>query len=179
MVAVSLFASITITFGLVLAGPVSAQSNRPFVSPGPPFSSSSASPQIIGGGGVAAGGDTLDLTRFISMFSSESASGQAQESYVAFPMAVAGTLSQFRFYAASNERVPGVGESLTVTVRKNFNDTNVSCTFTGIQTQCSNLTDTVTFAAGDFLTIKTVASSTSAYPSGGTTALWSAQFAAQ
>ncbi len=48
---------------------------------------------------------------------------------------------------------PGVGHSATITVRKNGANTALTCTVAGTDTSCSDVSDAVTFADGDLLSV--------------------------
>jgi hypothetical protein len=72
------------------------------------------------------------------------------ESAVWQPMPMAGNVSNF--YVVLNGS-PGSGKSYTFVVRKEGLDTPVTCTISGTDTIGSDLTHSVSFAAGDYISI--------------------------
>jgi hypothetical protein len=66
-------------------------------------------------------------------------------------VAVPAGTAQFLYVQLSPSAAPGIGNSLIVTLRDNGASTPVTCTIAGTATACSDLTDTVTVAAGDKL----------------------------
>ena len=84
-------------------------------------------------------------------------------------MTMAGTASDFSVVLDTE---PGAGKSYTFIVRKNGVDTPVTCTISGMDTLGSDLTDSVSFASGDYIVIMVT-------PSGNPTAAamcWTAKF---
>ena len=72
------------------------------------------------------------------------------EGAVQQPMPAAGTVSDF--YVTLNTE-PGTGKSYTFVVRKNGDDTEVTCTISGTATTGSDLANSVDFDAGDLISI--------------------------
>ena len=83
---------------------------------------------------------------------------------------VAGTLSSF--YVTLNGS-PGTNHWFTFVVRKNGADTPVTCTIAGTNTTGSDLSNSVSFAAGDYISI--ISTPSAANPTG-RSMLWTAQF---
>jgi len=112
------------------------------------FSTTSASESafIIGGG---TGGSKLkkDAIRYIPMFNNDISD---TESDVWQSMPVAGTLSNF--YVILNA-APGGSKSYTFVVRRDGVDTSVTCTILGTNTTGSDLANSVSFAAGNYISI--------------------------
>ena len=109
---------------------------------------------VVGGG---TGSTNLSATAatFVSAFNS-SASGT--ESAVDQLLPIDGTFSQFYIRLDGS---PGSGNSYALTLRKNGVDTALTCTVSGTATECSdtNAADSVSFLAGDIISIKAVPSS--------------------
>ena len=103
---------------------------------------------------------------FISAFNDYT---DSTESMVEQVIPIGGTLSNFY---ASWEAAPGGTKNVTLTVRKNGADTSVKCTITGAATSCSDTTNSVTFSAGDRISI----GATSTDAPGGKKARWTARF---
>lgn len=68
---------------------------------------------------------------------------------------IAGTLKQLRVEMST---APGVGNAHAYTIYKNGVATAATCTISGSSTQCSDLSNTVSIAAGDTLSIESVPS---------------------
>jgi hypothetical protein len=119
------------------------------------------------GGGIAADG-LLGLNQFMGMFSSGSS---ATEGHVQQPMPVAGTLNNF--YVRIDSALAATN-SETYTVRKNAVDTALTCTITSVggAVTCSDTTHSVSFAAGDLISIGTA--HTGVVPTSG--ARWTAHY---
>jgi hypothetical protein len=73
----------------------------------------------------------------------------AASASVAAPMPFAGTLSSFAVHNQALSSVP----ALTVTVYKNGAPTALTCSETGTATACTDSTHSVTFLAGDTLSV--------------------------
>lgn len=84
----------------------------------------------------------------------------ATEAAAQTPVSAPFTLKNF--YAAASV-APASGQTFTITVRKAGADTSpaVTCTITGPATSCNDTTHTASFAAGDLISVKLVASATS------------------
>jgi hypothetical protein len=108
------------------------------------------------------------VNQFLGMFVSGSS---ATEASVQQPMAVAGTLNGF--YVRINSAL-AVTNSETYTVRRNGVDTTLTCTITNASAAvtCSDTTHSVSFSAGDLISIGT--SHGGAVPSLGTR--WTAHY---
>jgi hypothetical protein len=134
-------------------------------STGPTGATGPAS-QVLGGGIATEG--LLGLNHFMGMFVSGSS---ATEAHVQQPMPVAGTLKDF--YIRIDSALSALN-SETYTVRRNAVDTTLTCTITngsGAVT-CSDTTHSVSFSAGDLISIGT--SHGGAVPSQGTR--WTAHY---
>jgi hypothetical protein len=83
----------------------------------------------------------------MGMFLSE---GSSAEGDVQQPMPFAGTLGNFTV------RIISDGITFTAIVRKNGVDTALACTIPApVAVTCSDTTDTVSFAAGDLISVRT------------------------
>ncbi len=126
--------------------------------PGPVF--------IIGGGT-----GTLNLQanpiNYVPMFNSSRSAVESENQQF---MPVAGTVSNF--YVILNGS-PGNTHSYTFVVRRNQLDTVVTCIIMNLDTTGSDLTHSVSFDAGDYISIKVTPSA--ANPTG-RSMLWTAQF---
>jgi len=121
---------------------------------------------FIIGGGTGTGTLSRTLTNYVPMFNASVSNVESQNQQF---MPVAGTISNF--YVILNGS-PGSGNSFTFVVRKNGVDTLVTCTISGTNTTGSDLTNSVSFAAGDYISIMVT-------PTGNPTARtmrWTAQF---
>ncbi len=101
---------------------------------------------IIGG---STGSNNLDKNNinFVSMYDSYVSETEAENQQF---MPVDGAVSNF--YVILNDS-PGSGKSYTFVVRKNGADTPVTCTISGTDTTGSDLTNSVNFNAGDYISI--------------------------
>jgi len=101
---------------------------------------------IIGG---STGSNNLDRNNinFVSMYNSDVNNDELQIQQF---MPVAGTLSNFYVILDGS---PGSGNSYTFIVRNNGEDTLVTCTISGTGTTGSDLTNSVSFEAGDYISI--------------------------
>jgi len=101
---------------------------------------------IIGGGTGLNNLHNRDV-RYVPMFNAgvSNAEGEVQQF-----LPTAGTVSNF--YVILNTD-PGNGKSYTFVVRKNGADTPVTCTISDTDTTGSDLTNSVSFAAGDYISI--------------------------
>jgi len=107
-------------------------------------------PTIIGGSsGVTM---TTGATTFMGLFTVASAT----ESVVQVPVQTSGTISNFD---ARTSATPGAGNTWAFTLRKNGASTAITCSITGASTQCADSSNSVSFAAGDLLTIQIVPTS--------------------
>jgi hypothetical protein len=94
-------------------------------------------------------------TRFLAPFYYAAAS--ATEANDQIPT-VAGVFSDFKVSLSGD---PGGGATqYAFTVRKNGVDTAIACTIAGTATVCSDAANTVTFAAGDLLSVRCIPSNT-------------------
>jgi hypothetical protein len=89
------------------------------------------------------------------------------ESKVQGIIPAAGTVKNLYVLA---QQGPGTGNSWTMTVRRNSNDTSVTCTISGTSTTCSDTSHTAVFAAGDLFSISVTGSG------GAKPGVWSAVF---
>jgi Collagen triple helix repeat (20 copies) len=125
---------------------------------------------IIIGGGTGSANLSGSANRFVPAFYSNV---NANENAVSQVMAISGELSSL-YVRLDNS--PGSTDSYTFTVRKNGLDSTLSCTIIGSATSCmdTNLAHSLTFDAGDLISIKAVPSS----PSPTARAMhWTAKFA--
>ncbi len=104
-------------------------------------------PVFIIGGGTGTSSLHRTATRYVPMFN---AGRSATESDVQQPVPVAGTVSSFY---VTLDGSPGSGNSYTFVVRKNGEDTPVTCIISDADTTGSDLTDSVSFDAGDYISI--------------------------
>jgi len=114
---------------------------------------SGAVPTIIGGSSGTTMGNAA--TNFMGLFTV----GSATESVVQVPVQTSGTISNFdvRISAAAGT----LPNSWTFTLRKNGASTAIACTISGTTaTQCGDAANSVSFSAGDLLTIQIVPNST-------------------
>lgn len=74
---------------------------------------------------------------------------------------IACVLSEFYMYVGT---APGVGKSYTFTVMKNGSATALTLTISGTDVSGSNIADTVSFAAGDTISLRTTPSGTPTAP---------------
>jgi FlaG/FlaF family flagellin (archaellin) len=125
-------------------------------------------PTFIIGGGTGSVNLQGASINYVPMF--ESNRSQVENENQQF-MPVAGTVSHF--YVILNGS-PGNNRWYTFVVRKNGADTPVTCTIAGTNTTGSDLTNSVSFAAGDYISIMSTPSA--ANPTG-RSMLWTAQFA--
>jgi hypothetical protein len=121
---------------------------------------------IIGGGTGSVNLQGASIN-YVPMF--ESNRSQVENENQQF-MPVAGTVSNF--YVILNGS-PGNNHWYTFVVRKNGADTPVTCTIAGTNTTGSDLTHSVSFAAGDYISIMVTPSA--ANPTG-RVMLWTAKF---
>jgi hypothetical protein len=124
--------------------------------------SGTASASIIGGGGKG----KKDATRYAPAFGDKEGD---QEVKAQTPMAAAGTVSNLYIQL---EKAPGTSKSYTFTMRKNGASTGVTCTISGAALTGSDLTNSVSYAAGDTIDIMIVPTGTPA----DTDLQWSAKF---
>jgi len=124
-------------------------------------------PVLIIGGGTGTTNLQGASINYVPMF--ESNRSQVENENQQF-MPVAGTVSNF--YVILNGS-PGTNHWYTFVVRKNGANTPVTCTISGAATTGSDLTDSVSFAAGDYISIMVTPSA--ANPTG-RLMLWTAQF---
>ena len=105
---------------------------------------------MIGGGTIFDPGKT----DYGALFG-DSPWGLETESMTPVPLALAGTVSQFRVFL---RRAPDVGESVVITLRRNGTSTNVACTVPGGTQTCSDTANSAGFAASDLMNIEVVTS---------------------
>ena len=123
-------------------------------------------PVLTIGGGTGLTTLSRSSTSYVPMFNTGVSSVESGSQQF---MPVAGTVS--RFYIILNIS-PGSGKSFTFIVRKNGAATPVTCTISGTATTGSDLTNSVSFTAGDRISIMVT-------PAGNPTAtvmLWTAKF---
>jgi FlaG/FlaF family flagellin (archaellin) len=102
---------------------------------------------IIIGGGIGMNDLSRNSIQYVPMFDTGIS---ATESDVQQSMPVAGTVSNFYVILDGS---PGSSSSFTFVVRKNGADTSVTCTISGTDTIGSDPTNSVSFAAGDYISI--------------------------
>ncbi|HTY43000.1 MAG TPA: hypothetical protein VMH79_14090, partial [Thermoanaerobaculia bacterium] len=100
---------------------------------------------LIGG---TSGTSNLVNGRFMGMFAGNQSS---TERLVQNIMPRAGTVEDFYIFI---ETAPGGTASWTFTLRKNGADTALTCTVSGTNQICSDTTHSVTFAAGDLVSVR-------------------------
>ena len=107
--------------------------------------------QLIGGG---SGGTQVAIsgTQFLGPFEFGVSTTEANVQTL-FP--VAGTVDRFEVFA---EASPGGAASWTVTFRAANADSTLTCTISGSNTRCQDLTHTQTISAGDAIAVKAVPS---------------------
>jgi collagen triple helix repeat protein len=125
---------------------------------------------------VVVGGAAADIRRtnvtFFSLFSPPTLQASSSESLVQQELTVAGTLSNLRIrLSASNS---GGGTSYTFTVRRNGSNTGVTCQIGNGQSSCADSTHSVSFAAGDLISI---VASPSGSPTDSLDVRWTARYA--
>ena len=106
------------------------------------------SPVFIIGGGTGSSNLQNNNINYVPMFDSNRSWVESENQQF---MPVAGTVSDF--YVILNT-VPGSGSSYTFVVLKNGDDTPVTCTISGTDTTGSDLANSVSFYAGDYISIK-------------------------
>jgi len=124
-------------------------------------------PVFIIGGGTGPTNLQGASINYVPMFESNRSTVERENQQF---MPVAGTLSNF--YVTLNGS-PGSNRWYTFVVHKNGADTPVTCTIAGTNTTGSDLTNSVSFAAGDYISIMSTPSA--ANPTG-RLMLWTAQF---
>jgi outer membrane protein assembly factor BamB len=124
-------------------------------------------PAFIIGGGTGSVNLQGASTNYVPMFNSNRS---AVESEVQQFMPVAGTVSNFY---VNLDGSPGTSRWYTFVVRKNGADTPLTCTIADTDTTGSDLTNSVSFAAGDYISIMSTPSA--ANPTG-RSMLWTAKF---
>jgi Collagen triple helix repeat (20 copies) len=102
-------------------------------------------------GGSTGAGTTLCNNCFMGMFEQGASTTESQFQQ---NVPAAGTVNNF--YVRADGAAGGT--SIVYTVRKNGADTAVTCTMTSVQSACSDSTHSVTFAAGDLISIGTAKS---------------------
>ncbi len=140
-------------------GPQGPQGN---VGPQGPPGPVSGTP-IIGG---TSGTSNLVSGRYMGMFAGNQSSTERRVQNI---MPIAGTVGNFTVFL---ETAPSTGSSWTLTLRKNGVDTAVTCTVSGTGQTCSDATHTVTFAAGDLVSVR----ESSVNGPDGTAGQWTATF---
>jgi len=101
---------------------------------------------MIGGGGHLT---NLVAASFAPMFGD--GTGIIGEADKLTPMAQDGTLMNFRVHL---QGAPGFGQSVVVTVRQDQLDTHVRCTVAEFETSCTATGETLTFGAGQLISVK-------------------------
>jgi len=95
------------------------------------------------------------------------------ESTLQWPMPAAGTVSNL--YVRLSESAGAAGTSYTFTIRKNGSSTGVACTAVAAASTCSDTSGSVTFAAGDLISVQASPSATP--PADNLDVAWTAKFA--
>ncbi|MGD1118325.1 MAG: hypothetical protein ABR886_02420 [Dehalococcoidales bacterium] len=126
-----------------------------------------SAPVLIIGGGTGSVNLQGSSINYVPMFESNRSTVEGENQQL---MPVAGTLSNF--YVTLNGS-PGTNHWYTFVVRKNGADTTVTCTISGTNTTGSDLTHSVSFTAGDYISIMSTPSA--ANPTA-RQMLWTAQF---
>lgn len=128
-------------------GPVGPQGQQGLVGPqgavgpiGPPGANGTSGSAI--GGNYANTGNNNFLLPWGS-------TTNATEANVNLPLP-SGTASKL---VVSLTVAPGLGQSATITIRRNGTNTSLTCTVSGTATTCSNLVDSVVFNSGDLLSV--------------------------
>src|SRR5205809_871138 len=130
-----------------------------------------AGPGVIGG---AANNIKKGNATYLSLFNpTNNGAANTSEALVQQEMTVAGTLSNLRIRLSAT--AGGTGASYTFTVRKNATSTSVTCTITDGASTCSDATNSVTFAAGDLISIQAVPSTT-VVPTDNLDVRWTARY---
>jgi FlaG/FlaF family flagellin (archaellin) len=112
------------------------------------FSTTSVPEQVyIIGGGTGTSNLNRDNPNYVPMFN---AGVSDSESDVQHIMSVAGTVSSFNVTLSGS---PGSGNSYTFVVRRNGLSTLVTCIISGANITSSDLTNSVDFAAGEYISI--------------------------
>jgi hypothetical protein len=104
-------------------------------------------PASIIGGGTGMNDLSRNSTNYVPMFDTGTSD---TESDVQQFIPVAGTVSNFY---VTLDGSPGSSSSYTFVIRINSEDTLVTCTISGTETTGSDLTNSVSFAAGDYISI--------------------------
>jgi hypothetical protein len=86
--------------------------------------------------------------RFVAAFEGHA---DSSESIVEQSVPAAGSISRLFVKLTSG---PGAGASYTFFVRKSGADTALACTISGTAATCSDLVNSVSFAAGDLLSVR-------------------------
>jgi hypothetical protein len=102
-------------------------------------------------------GAKANLSTGSTVFFGSGSSSTADDTWLVIPEA--GVLSTFRYQGAGS---PGAGQTFTHTLRKNGVDTALTCSNTGGAITASDTTNKVAVAAGDYISVKSVASATAA-----------------
>jgi hypothetical protein len=126
------------------------------------------SSQVIGGGS-----SVLQLTApgYVSMFQGNSCTIESQCQQV---MPAAGTAS--KFYVRIQD-APGNTKGWRLTIRKNGTDGVLFCDIIDGATSCNNLTGSMTFAAGDLISVSAIQSPLANNPPPTTRLVWTALYA--
>jgi FlaG/FlaF family flagellin (archaellin) len=124
-------------------------------------------PAFIIGGGTGSVNLQGASINYVPMFESNRSTVERENQQF---MPVAGTVSNF--YVTLNGS-PGINHWFTFVVRKNGADTPVTCTISGTDTTGFDLNNSVSFAAGDYISIMSTPSA--ANPTG-RSMLWTAKF---
>ena len=99
------------------------------------------------GGGTGLSNLNKQSVRYVPMFNAGVSDVESENQQL---MPMAGTVSDFYVILNTN---PGDSKSYTFVVRKNGDNTPVTCTISGTDTTGSDLTNSVSFAAGDYISI--------------------------
>ncbi|MBI2640944.1 MAG: hypothetical protein HYW91_03635 [Candidatus Sungbacteria bacterium] len=96
---------------------------------------------------------TAGTTRFMGPYQSSALEGTESNAQIDAPIAFTASNLYVRTGAA-----PGAGKTLVVTLRKNSADTALTCTVSDTNTTCTDLSNSVTFVAGDDVALSIVLS---------------------
>lgn len=121
------------------------------------FTSTNTNESVLLTSGYGAGVLSTTVTNYLSIVGSPTFS--TTENISSFVLPVAGLIDHM--YMQSNV-APGGSASYTFTVEKNGADAAVTCTVSAAATTCNDLSNSVAFAAGDTVSIKSVPASSPA-----------------
>lgn len=111
----------------------------------------------VGGGIVTGSTSALSLTGTVYLPIGGGGFSSGTEANVDIDAPATSTISNFFVQLSA---APGVGNSVSFTIRKNGIDTAVTCTISGTNTSANDTSHTLSVAQGDLLTIKVVPTGT-------------------